>query len=268
MKPVTLLIPFAVLGLAFGQPTPRWRATPFQRSTAKAADTSLPLNTLLSWIAQLFPVNVVVQEAGALTTAAETVVAFDFGIETTRDIVSGGPCANVTILFARGTSEVGNVGVLVGPVFFDAVADRLVLGSTLSVQGVDYDADIPGFLEGGDPRGSRQMAADVTRLLAACPDTHLVMAGYSQGGQIVHNAAQLVPATDLAKVSAVVIFGDPYYPAAVVGIPLGKQRVICHAADDICGGGDMVLLSHLTYAGDADAAAGFVADLVLSGLST
>jgi hypothetical protein len=35
------------------------------------------------------------------------------------------------------------------------------------------------------------------------------MSGYSQGGQLVHNAAKILPASTMAKVNSVVIFGDP-----------------------------------------------------------
>lgn len=42
-----------------------------------------------------------------------------------------------------------------------------------------------------------------------CPSSKIVMSGYSQGGQIVHNAAKLIPAETMANVSSVVIFGDP-----------------------------------------------------------
>jgi len=42
-----------------------------------------------------------------------------------------------------------------------------------------------------------------------CPNAKIVMSGYSQGGQLVHNAAAMLPAATMAKVSSVVIFGDP-----------------------------------------------------------
>jgi predicted esterase len=42
-----------------------------------------------------------------------------------------------------------------------------------------------------------------------CPNTKIVMSGYSQGGQLVHNATKLLPASTMAAVSSVVIFGDP-----------------------------------------------------------
>jgi dienelactone hydrolase len=49
----------------------------------------------------------------------------------------------------------------------------------------------------------------VQNTLKTCPSTKIVMSGYSQGGQIVHNAAKALPASTMAQVSSVVIFGDP-----------------------------------------------------------
>lgn len=45
--------------------------------------------------------------------------------------------------------------------------------------------------------------------LSQCPDTKVVLSGYSQGGQLVHNAAKLLPAKTAGKVAAAVTFGDP-----------------------------------------------------------
>jgi len=45
--------------------------------------------------------------------------------------------------------------------------------------------------------------------MAACPDTKLVASGYSQGGQLVHNAAAQLPAATASWISKVVVFGDP-----------------------------------------------------------
>jgi len=99
---------------------------------------------------------------------------------------------------------------------------------------------------------------DVRRLLGGCPNTKLVLSGYSQGGQVVHNTANLLTASALARVSSTVIFGDPKYPALLAGIPASRQLVICHDTDDICGGGDLIRASHLDYAMDVEEAADFV----------
>jgi len=45
-------------------------------------------------------------------------------------------CKPVTIIFARGTFEPGNIGLLAGPPFFDALSANI--GDKLAVQGVPY----------------------------------------------------------------------------------------------------------------------------------
>ena len=62
----------------------------------------------------------------------------------------------MTVIFARGTTEPGNVGLATGPPFFDALT-AMVGAKSLAIQGVDYSASIEGFLEGGDPAGSQEM---------------------------------------------------------------------------------------------------------------
>lgn len=102
-------------------------------------------------------------------------------------------------------------------------------------------------------------AALVTRALASCPRTKLVMVGYSQGAQLVHRAAGLLPAAAAARVAAVVTFGSPAHGKPVPSTPPSRQLSICHAGDHICrGGGHLLALSHFTYADDAARAASFV----------
>ena len=48
-----------------------------------------------------------------------------------------GLCRPVTVIFARGTVESGNVGLLAGPPFFNALS-AIIGGSNLGVQGVPY----------------------------------------------------------------------------------------------------------------------------------
>ena len=76
------------------------------------------------------------------------------GSGTTRnDLVSGG-CGRAVVVFARGTTEPGNVGQVAGPPFFDVLAERV---PDLAVQGVDYAAGIGGIVEGGDKSGTAKM---------------------------------------------------------------------------------------------------------------
>lgn len=61
------------------------------------------------------------------------------------------------MVFARGTTEPGNVGILVGPPFLEAL-DAAVGDANVAVQGVNnYAADVQGYLAGGDAKGSADM---------------------------------------------------------------------------------------------------------------
>jgi hypothetical protein len=54
----------------------------------------------------------------------------------------------------RLTTPKGNVGILIGPPFFAAIAEYMNGTSQLAIQGVDYPADIPGFQAGGSVLGA------------------------------------------------------------------------------------------------------------------
>ncbi|KAG4030027.1 hypothetical protein MFRU_013g00510 [Monilinia fructicola] len=165
-------------------------------------------------------------------------------------------CSTVTVIFARGTTETPTLGTVIGPQFLAALKSSF--GGSVTMNGVPYAADVPGFLKGGDPTGSKVMANMVSSALSSCPNTKLVISGYSQGGQLVHNAAKQLPAATTAKIAAAVIFGDPDNGSPVQGVPAAKTKIICHAGDNICQHGSMILMPHLTYGMDATAAAAFV----------
>lgn len=115
-----------------------------------------------------------------------------------------------------------------------------------------------------------------------CPDTKLVLSGYSQGGQLVHNAAAMLSAdvTDFVAAGTsrhtrpcaplktntssltVLIFGDPYNGEAVGNIPASKVQVYCHPLDGICAGLGLLTPSHGTYDQNALEAAEWVASTV------
>ncbi|CAK5263097.1 unnamed protein product [Mycena citricolor] len=173
-------------------------------------------------------------------------------------------CADVMVFFARGTTEPAPIGTLVGPPLAAALqrALRAKGNLTLAFAGVAYAADVLGFLEGGDPQGARAMANDLTSAASACPKAALVTAGYSQGGQLVHNSARLLSPAVQARISAAVIFGDPDNGSAVSGVSALRTHVVCHAGDDICLHGDLVLEPHLTYGADTPSAAAFIAGKV------
>ncbi|KAK1998746.1 cutinase [Colletotrichum falcatum] len=168
-------------------------------------------------------------------------------------------CPNIAVIYARGTNEPGNVGFLTGPPFFAALGTYVNGTGTLSIQGVNqYPAQPAGFFAGGSPTGATAAAQVASRTLTMCPNTRLTMSGYSQGSQVTRLAiAQLTP-DQQARISSVVLFGDPLGGAAVPGVDGTRLLVVCHAGDNICEGGDLVLSPHLNYSDDAPTAALFV----------
>jgi cutinase len=56
---------------------------------------------------------------------------------------ASGPCKKITLIFARGTTETGNMGITVGPSLAKQL--RSVYGNAdVAVQGVDYGASFSG----------------------------------------------------------------------------------------------------------------------------
>jgi cutinase len=187
---------------------------------------------------------------------------------TTSAAAANTSCPSMAVLFARGTKEPGNVGFLAGPPFFTALQNYMNGTANIAVQGVDYPASLAGFAVGGSPDGAAEMARLTNETLGLCPGAALVLAGYSQGAQVVHLAAAQLPNTTMAKVSSVVLFGDPRNGTAVQGVDAGRTMVVCHAGDNICQGGDLILPAHLNYSSDATAAAMFVMQKSRLGLAS
>ncbi|KAM5343090.1 hypothetical protein ACJ41O_014056 [Fusarium nematophilum] len=175
---------------------------------------------------------------------------------STQDGLSGA-CKDVTVVFARGTSEMGNVGSVAGPPFFQALAEQ-VGSDKLAVQGVEYAASVSGIMQMGDKAGSEKMASLVKQAFEKCPETKVVMSGYSQGAMLVHNAAKSLPTDITGKVSAVVNFGDPFQKQAIQGVAAERVKIICHSSDSVCTGSFAITADHLNYNKDAKTAADFV----------
>ncbi|KAI9055949.1 hypothetical protein LZ554_000884 [Drepanopeziza brunnea f. sp. 'monogermtubi'] len=219
----------------------------------------IDLNGFLSVLLSKFPaLGLPITAATSFIEASSSFIARTSGMTYNHFASAGNSCTAYTVIFARGTAEPGNVGILVGPPFFAALKAQLGPGQ-FSVQGVNkYSASVEGFLAGGDARGSKEMAAQISDAFLDCPETKLVVAGYSQGGQLVHNALAALPAKVAAWVSKVVLFGAPNDATVTLNIPPDKVWKACHPEDDICDGGMLVMPWHLTYGLDAEDAAAFV----------
>jgi cutinase len=161
-----------------------------------------------------------------------------------------GPCPNVEVVFARGTSEPAGIG-RVGQALVDALTP-LIGGQTIGSYGVDYPATYD-FLTAAD--GAADATNHISAMAAQCPGTRIVLGGYSQGAAVVDMLAGIPPLgnkigevgsgpplpSDLdANIAAVAVFGNP---STKFSIPItnsifgGRAIDLCADGDPICSGG-------------------------------
>lgn len=188
----------------------------------------------------------------------------------TNTAAAAADCKAVTVIFARGTTEPGTLGAVVGPGLNTALGTAL--NNNAVVTGVAYAADAGGIATEISPSGgagTKAMVKAVTDALASCPSTQIVLSGYSQGAMLVHNTMSNLDAAAAGKVKAAVTFGDPFVGQAVKGIPDGAFKSFCASADTVCATGagtspssggttSASATGHLGYGSDTTAAATFI----------
>ncbi|KAL9097476.1 MAG: hypothetical protein Q9165_000372 [Trypethelium subeluteriae] len=219
----------------------------------RAGTTPTPTGTACTATTSPAPVN-----PTTLAAAVAGCVGIQLaGTNDTRNDIVNKICKPFTLIFARGTSEDPNLGNIVGPPFIDAL--NATFGTNnVAVQGVNnYPASAAEFCIGGSPEGSQNLAQLISQTHTQCPNTKLCVSGYSQGAQVVHNAASQLSASDTAFVNSVVLFGDPDQGKPVGKIPSYKVSTDCHAGDNICAGGETILEPHLSYCHDVATEAAF-----------
>ncbi|KAJ7150870.1 carbohydrate esterase family 5 protein [Mycena crocata] len=131
-------------------------------------------------------------------------------------------CKDVAVIFARGTFDSGNMGVWVGPQLKSALEDRI---SSLAFQGVEasaYPATLGSYLEeGGSDSGAESLASTVTDYANFCPDSSIIISGWSQGALVAHKGLSLLAPEVQAKVVALTVFGDPHKLFSDEAVPKG-----------------------------------------------
>ena len=194
---------------------------------------------------------------------------------------SAADCSDIEVVFARGTfAPQGLSGP--GEDFVDALKSK-VGNKSVGVYSVVYPAsiDFPRAVE-----GIADAANHVEATAAACPNTKMVLSGYSQGaaviGFVTANAVpggvdpaevpKPMPPTVASHVAAVVLLGKPdqqftdriNQPPVIVG-PLyaSKTLELCAPGDPICSDGN-VGSAHQSYTrvGLTDQGAAFAASKV------
>ncbi|KAG7006472.1 cutinase [Physcia stellaris] len=169
------------------------------------------------------------------------------GSSTANDVTNKAACKAITVIFARGTGESGNIGSVIGPPLLKALQAK-VGAAKVAFQGVPYPASAAGNANGGG-NGGALMTSLVQQALQQCPDTKVVISGYSQGGSVVHKAGPSLSAT-------------PPLPngQAVANVPASKLKEYCAQGDGVCGTPRTFAITsaHLSYGNNAADAASFI----------
>ncbi|MEB3067978.1 cutinase family protein [Mycolicibacter sp. MYC017] len=151
-------------------------------------------------------------------------------------------CPDVEVIFARGTSEPPGVG-RVGRALIDSL--RQQTSKKVDEYAVNYPA---GRLQLGGGDGANDVIKRVKAAADVCPDTQLVLGGYSQGASVIDivtgtqvggiSWGNQLPAEYADQVVAVATFGNP---ADRSGGPISQQSALFGSkAIDLCNPGDPI----------------------------
>ena len=162
------------------------------------------------------------------------------------------PCPDVEIVFARGTTEPPGVGG-VGQAFVDALGSQLP-GRSVGVYAVNYPAS--NDFDNSTPAGANDASAHIQSMAAHCPNTRMVLGGYSQGAGVVDLSTSAMPPEVANHVAAAALFGGPKSafadslspgPLPTIGAPYASKTIeLCVPNDPICSDGrDM--RAHVAY---------------------
>jgi cutinase len=177
------------------------------------------------------------------------------------------PCSDVEVVFGRGTNEPPGLGSVGGP-FVDELRARV---APRSVDGAAVDYPASNDFHFSVPAGIDAARALIESTVASCPNSKIVLGGYSQGAAIIEGATNAVSPQVAAHVVATALFGTPRtgFSGALAGAPLpvlAPQFVAsaidqCNEGDPICWEGGVDMGAHLSYvqSGKVAQAADFVA---------
>lgn len=153
------------------------------------------------------------------------------------------PCPDVQVLFARGTDEPPGLGQ-VGDAFAQNLRDRT--GRNVAASGVNY----PAHQDIGP--GVDDMSAQLKSIVSQCPNTRIVVGGYSLGAGVTNRVLNDPLPPGLGDhIAAIVLFGNA---SRLLNVPIapgpefnGRSIDLCNPGDPICAGGPLAL-SHLQLA--------------------
>ena len=188
-----------------------------------------------------------------------------FSAPTAMSVAGADGCPDAEVVFARGTGEpVGPGGP--GQAFTDSLTGQLP-GKTVNLYPVDYPAT--NDYVNSAHAGAGDAVAHVQGTAANCPNTKIVLGGYSQGAGVMDMTSHQLSSQVANHVAAVALFGNPQSSYAkhlsdnqipAINPSYSPKTIdICLPDDNICAEGGSII-AHLGYVPDAtNQAATFVA---------
>jgi len=161
------------------------------------------------------------------------------GAASNLAVASAAPCSQVELIFARGRLEPHGAGQI-GYALVSAL--RAKTGKNIALYSVAYPADSE------IDEGANDMSQRVQYMSANCPDTRLVLGGYSLGAAVTDVVLAVpiaafgfkepLPSSADPHIAAVALFGNGIgWVGPITNFnPVFRDRTIelCHGDDPIC----------------------------------
>jgi len=181
---------------------------------------------------------------------------------TSTELLSG-ECKAITLIFARASTEPGNMGATMGPTVCSGL--KTAYPGKVACQGVGqpYSA---GLGDNVLPKGTSNAAiTEATKMFTTantkCPSTIMVFGGYSQGTAVMMNTVSGLTPDIKKKVVGGVLFGytkNAQTKGSIPNYPKDQVKVFCDETspgrfgDGVCGGTLNVNAGHMVYMRNGD----------------
>ncbi|KAI7237760.1 hypothetical protein KC330_g3009 [Hortaea werneckii] len=173
-------------------------------------------------------------------------------VGTTANELSVGSCRDIIFIFARGSTEIGNLGGSVGPPTCNGLK-REYGSSRVACQGVGgpYDATLGANVL---PEGTTSAAYNEAIRL-------FTLANTNQGAAVMVASIRRLSTTIKNQIAGVVLYGNTRNAqenGKIPNFPNDRVETICALTDGVCYGTLTVTAGHLSYGDDVGDAVDFL----------